>query len=80
MMRLGLQWPKPGRRSVQVAPNISVANSSKFQDDGLQANERNLSDDLAMEKARKDRKDIILNEAARILSDEISMLNSNASL
>ena len=57
-----------------------VANSSKFQDDGLQANERNLSDDLAMEKARKDSKDIILNEAARILSDEIGMLKSNASL
>lgn len=52
--------------------------SSKFQDDGLQANERNLSDDLALEKARKDRKDIILNEAAHIVSDEIGMLKQHA--
>jgi len=44
------------------------------QDDGLQANERNLSNDLAAEKARKNTKDIFLDEAAHILSDEVGLL------
>lgn len=44
------------------------------QDDGLQANERNLSNELAAEKARKNAKDILLDEAAHILSDEVGLL------
>ena len=44
------------------------------QDDGLQANERNLSNDLAAEKARKNTKDVFLDEAAHILSDEVGLL------
>ncbi len=44
------------------------------QDDGLQANERNLSNELAAEKARKNTKDVFLDEAAHILSDEVGLL------
>ena len=39
-------------------------------DDGLNANERSLSADLAIENARKNAKDVLLNEAAAILADE----------
>lgn len=50
------------------------------QDDGLQANERNVTANLAAEKARKDEKDIYLNEAAEILGDEVELLKSNIRL
>jgi carboxyl-terminal processing protease len=54
--------------------------SASVQDDGLQSNERNLDADLAMESARKNAKDILLNEAANILSDEVALLKANAKL
>ncbi|MBA8880114.1 carboxy terminal-processing peptidase [Phyllobacterium myrsinacearum] len=44
------------------------------QDDGLQANERSLSADIAIEKARKSAKDVLLNEAASIVADEAALL------
>lgn len=44
------------------------------QDDGLQANERSLSADIAIEKARKSAKDVLLDEAAHILGDEADLL------
>jgi carboxyl-terminal processing protease len=47
------------------------------QDDGLQANERSLSAEIAEEKASKEAKDIFLTEAANILSDEIDLLKSS---
>ncbi|NLS01041.1 carboxy terminal-processing peptidase [Rhizobium sp. P38BS-XIX] len=46
------------------------------EDDGLQANERSLSDDIAIEKARKNAKDVLLNEAAAIVADEADLLPS----
>lgn len=45
-----------------------------LEDDGLQSNERDINSDLAMEKVRKNSKDILLNEAVNILSDEVSLL------
>lgn len=47
------------------------------QDDGLQANERSLSADLAAEKAQKNAKDVLLNETAQILGDESDLLKAN---
>jgi carboxyl-terminal processing protease len=47
-----------------------------LQDDGLQMNERNLNRELEIEKIRKNTKDILLNEAANVLSDEINLLTS----
>ncbi|MDW5318309.1 carboxy terminal-processing peptidase [Rhizobium sp. PL01] len=43
-------------------------------DDGLQSNERSLSADIAIENARKNAKDVLLNEAAAILADEANLL------
>jgi carboxyl-terminal processing protease len=56
------------------------ANGSARRDDGLQADERNLANALAAEKARKNAKDVLLNEAVHILSDEVGVLKSSASL
>ncbi|SFC71529.1 carboxyl-terminal processing protease [Collimonas sp. OK412] len=47
------------------------------QDDGLQANERSLSAELAAEKAQKSAKDVLLNEAAKILGDTSDLLKAN---
>lgn len=51
-----------------------------FQDDGLQSNERNLYTDLAIEKAKKNAKDVLLDEAVHILSDEVGLLKTNPRL
>jgi carboxyl-terminal processing protease len=48
-----------------------------LQDDGLQINERNLNRELEIEKIRKNTKDILLNEAANVLSDEINLWTSH---
>ena len=50
------------------------------QDDGLQGNERSLASELAAEKARKEAKDVYLNEAANILADEIELIKANHKL
>ena len=51
-----------------------LAMKTPTQDDGLQANERDLSNELAAEKARKSTKDVFLDEASHILSDEVGLL------
>ena len=50
------------------------------QDDGLQANERSLKEELAAEKVRKLAPDIVLTEAANILSDGLSLVQSSTRL
>jgi carboxyl-terminal processing protease len=47
------------------------------QDDGLQADERNLAAELAEEKAAKNAKDVLLQESAHILADEVGMLKTD---
>ena len=54
--------------------------TSASEDDGLQADERSLKSDLAEEKKRKAEKDVVLNEASRILSDEVDLLKSDTKL
>jgi len=58
----------------ETAPGKSRA----LEDDGLQADERNLTTELAAEKARKNAKDVWLNEAVQILSDEVVLLEPSA--
>ncbi len=58
-----------------VEPKVYV-----FQDDGLQPNERNIKADLAIEKEEKNADDVLLNESAHILSDEIGLLEANPKL
>ncbi len=61
------------------ATSDTVLNAAR-QDDGLQSNERTIKSELAMEKASKAVKDILLDEAAHILGDEVDMLKSNPKL
>ena len=49
-------------------------------DDGLQANERKVSEQLAQEKAVKDLPDPLLNESAAILADAIVLLEGSKPL
>jgi carboxyl-terminal processing protease len=49
--------------------------SSKLLDDGLQAGERSLAADLAAEKAYKARKDVLLDETARIVLDQTELIS-----
>jgi carboxyl-terminal processing protease len=46
----------------------------RSEDDGLQANERSLSADIAIENARKNAKDVLRTEAASIVADEGDLL------
>lgn len=50
---------------------------SELQDDGLQVGERNLTKELAAEKAKKSAKDVLLNEAINILGDEVALQKNN---
>jgi len=49
-------------------------------DDGLQGDERSLQAELAAEKAAKNAKDVYLQEAAHILSDEAGLLRADTRL
>lgn len=51
-----------------------------YSDDGLQAGERGLKEDLRREKERKARRDFLLEEAAHILADEIGLLRADMRL
>lgn len=57
-----------------------AAQRTARQDDGLQANERAITTDLAEEKALKNAKDALLNESVHILSDEIGLLKADTRL
>jgi carboxyl-terminal processing protease len=46
------------------------------QDDGLQADERGLQADIALENARKNAKDVLRNEAASIVADQSELLDT----
>ena len=59
----------------------AVATASHvFQDDGMLSSERKLSTDLAIEDANKKARDILLTEAANIVSDEAGLLKDNPKL
>src|SRR6185437_1562416 len=55
----------------------TVDKNNAMRDDGLQANERNLTTELAAEKAAKDAKDVLLIEAAHVMGDEVDLLKSD---
>jgi carboxyl-terminal processing protease len=63
-----------------VGKEPAPGKGSALRDDGLQADERNLANELAAEKVRKNGKDVLLNEAVHILSDEVVVLKTGARL
>lgn len=56
-----------------AAAGSSARTPNRFRDDGLQADERNLVTELAAEKARKEAKDALLNEAIQIVRDQVAV-------
>ncbi len=56
---------------------LAAVKGSSRQDDGLQADERNLVAELAAEKAAKDAKDVMLHEAANVLADAVGLLKTD---
>jgi carboxyl-terminal processing protease len=65
--RLKAREAAEGKGSVSPADLV-------FQEDGMQANERSLSADIASEKALKDAKDVLLDETVHILNDASELL------
>jgi carboxyl-terminal processing protease len=57
-----------------VGQGSGATKSMARRDDGLQADERNLAIELEAEKVGKNSKDVLLNEAAQILGDEVGLL------
>ncbi len=69
-----------GKGDKKISKSEQAAAKLAAQDDGLQANERSLADELAAEKARKDTRDVLLEEAAHILGDAVDLLQNNLKL
>lgn len=69
---------KMNEREKSNLANKSSIKSLNLQDDGLQANERNLKKELESEKENKNESDILLKEAAHILGDAVNLLEINS--
>jgi len=63
-----------------VGREYAPGKGGALRDDGLQPGERNLANELAVEKARKNAKDILLDEAVHILGDEVTVLKTGGTL
>jgi carboxyl-terminal processing protease len=64
----------------KAEPGDAGADLSSPPDDGLQPNERGVREELAREKAREERRDVVLDEVAQILADEIELIRGDTQL
>ncbi len=64
---------RKGVAGESAADKAAASKKSPTRDDGLQADERSIETQLAEEKADKNADDVLLTEAAHILSDEIDV-------
>jgi carboxyl-terminal processing protease len=71
---------KPATKPGAEAPRSDQGDTALAQDDGLQPDERGISTDIAREKEAKEKRDIILDEAAHILADEIGLIRADTKL
>jgi len=60
------------------AKSPDAAATTPPQDDGLQSDERNIAANTELEKKNEADKDLLLNEAAHILDDEVVLLKTDA--
>ena len=63
-----------GGKVMPAKASAKPAKGASHADDGLQGDERSLASEIAQEAAAKNAKDILLNEAAHIMSDELDVL------
>ncbi|QGZ42733.1 carboxyl-terminal processing protease [Pseudoduganella flava] len=68
-----------GAKQTKQAAAAAVKGVSRT-DDGLQGDERSLAAELEAEKAAKNAKDVLLNEAVHILADEVALLKTDTRL
>lgn len=67
-------------KTTQTGSQPADGDTPSTQDDGLQPDERGIQTDLQREQAAKDKRDVVLNEAAHILADEIALIRTDAKL
>jgi carboxyl-terminal processing protease len=68
------------KTSSKTARQIAAVKGALHTDDGLQGDERALTAELDAEKAAKNAKDVLLNEAVYILADEVGLLKTDTRL
>jgi len=68
---------KPASGKAAPVPKVAAVKGALRSDDGLQGAERSLAAELEAEKAAKAAKDVLLNEAVHILSDEVGLLKTD---
>jgi carboxyl-terminal processing protease len=68
---------KPASGKTAPVPKVAGVKGALRSDDGLQGSERTLAAELEAEKAAKAAKDVLLNEAVHILSDEVGLLKTD---
>jgi carboxyl-terminal processing protease len=68
------------RKETNKGKDDASEKAAALRDDGLQPGERKLASELAAEKARKDAKDVLLDEAVNVLGDEVAVLKTGAGL
>jgi carboxyl-terminal processing protease len=68
---------KPANGKTAPVPKVAGVKGALRSDDGLQGSERTLAAELEAEKAAKAAKDVLLNEAVHILSDEVGLLKTD---
>jgi carboxyl-terminal processing protease len=78
--RLTSREPRKDASKDAVAKDSASEKGAALRDDGLQPGERKLATELAAEKARKDAKDILLDEAVNILGDEVTVMKTGSGL
>jgi carboxyl-terminal processing protease len=67
-----------GKTTAKTGSGTTKDKDNSLKDDGLQADERNLTNLLAAEKARKDARDVLLGEAVRVVSDEAAIMKTDS--
>jgi len=66
-------------KNTELSSGSEETGEDEIGDDGLLANERSLSNELAAEKARKSARDVLLEESANILGDMVALLRASSS-
>ncbi len=70
---------KARSKNTELSSGSEDSVEDEVGDDGLLANERSLSNELAAEKARKSARDVLLEESANILGDMVGLLRASSS-
>ncbi len=75
-----MQDTKIGAAHPTTPANAATGDDATASDDGLQPDERGIETDLKREQAAKEKRDVVLDEAAHILADEISLIRTDTKL